>query len=358
MAGLYDPTVLVEAGGQAPAGPYRYIGQMGTEDNMQDVYTTTPAEKPQTQIDSEIPPGVEPQFWQSAIKVLGYNPMKINPVEDAMKEWGANEKAAFQRVFAGTDISENNMTPEALKYWNDIKENTLKQLTDMYKTKFTVGKQMLDYMTSQFEKRRAEKKAPRRQYVGVSADGTKAVMFNPVEGTFEEQEFPEGKAPLPKQMSEDLKKDTAAIAGAYDIVNQLKTRWDSMKLTDRLSGAAAYGAGIAGKNVNAKTYTGMREAFLGQLSRSIAAERGVLTNQDIDRISKALPQIGFNLLSIDNQEEAEAKWNEINTIINNAIKRAYERRGLTYTSEMEIGDEKKGKTTEKKKGKFTIIKVK
>ena len=210
MAGLYDPTVLVGAGGQAPEGPYRNIGQIGTEDDMKDVYTTTPAQQTQTQEqpNADIPPGVDPQFWQSAIKVLGYNPMKINPVEDAMKEWQTNEKAAFQKVFAGTGITETNMTPEALQYWNELKKSTITQLTDQYKTKFTVGKQMLDYMTSEFEK---QKKITAHQTV--TPEGKK--VYTNQYGQPTNVEVP--PAPPSEQERKDIKQEMTILKMTKDI---------------------------------------------------------------------------------------------------------------------------------------------
>lgn len=379
-----DPTILVGAGESPPSDLYRNIGQIGTEGDMSDVYTTTPSPQAQPQEIEQIPPGIDPGFYKSAIKQIGFDPMKMNPVQDAMKEWQDKESATFNDIFKNTGMTPTTMTPDALKYWNQTREEITKELVDKYKTQYTVGKQALDFMMTQFEKYKkitsikgempgggqqylnefgqptgvlATDTGERGQFVGVSPDGTGAIVFIPKTQEFKTIPFPEGQAPLPKQLSEDLKKDTAAVAGAFDIVTQLKKRWDSIKITSRLSNAAAYGKGLAGQNVDAKTYDGMRNAFLGQLSRSIAAERGVLTNQDIERIGKALPKLGLNLASVDNKEEAEAKWNEINLVIQNATKRAYERKGLNYNVEMDMGKVQPKQETQKK-SKFKIIQVK
>jgi hypothetical protein len=133
-------------------------------------------------------------------------------------------------------------------------------------------------------------------------------------------------------MSEDLKKDYTATAQAYDLVNELKTQWDSFEhgggTTGRVEATKTYMAALSGKHPNAKVYVSNREAFLGNLSRSLAAERGVLTQQDIDRIAKALPKIGLNAVSNDNKEEADKKWKTIYTIIGNAEKRLSERANM------------------------------
>lgn len=46
-----------------------------------------------------------------------------------------------------------------------------------------------------------------------------------------------------------------------------------------------------------KTYEDEKEAFLGNLSRQAAAERGVLTNQDISRLSRSLPGFADTVMS-------------------------------------------------------------
>jgi hypothetical protein len=130
-------------------------------------------------------------------------------------------------------------------------------------------------------------------------------------------------------LSEDFKKDYTAIGQASDLVTSLKSTWDSLKIgigeSGRLQGTKSYLAGKTAQNANAKLYLDNREAFLGNLSRSLAAERGVLTQQDIDRVARAIPKIGLNALNNDNKEEADKKWAEIFKLIENAEKRAIER---------------------------------
>ena len=152
-------------------------------------------------------------------------------------------------------------------------------------------------------------------------------------------------------MSEDLKKDYTATAQAYDMVNLLKQLWDSFEhgsgTIGRAEAAKTYAAAVAGQHPDAKVYVSNREAFLGNLSRSLAAERGVLTQQDIERIAKALPKIGLNALSNDNKEEADKKWDQIEQIISNAEKRLQERGEMRKGVMKPIVKEKERKETGK-----------
>ncbi|MDD1776245.1 MAG: hypothetical protein LUP94_02700, partial [Candidatus Methanomethylicus sp.] len=97
----------------------------------------------------------------------------------------------------------------------------------------------------------------------------------------------------------------------------------------RLHAVQLWGEAKSGSNPTAKAYIDMREGLLGNLSRSIAAERGVLTNQDIDRISRLIARIGANPLSSDNKEEADKKWAEIDKIMRNAESRLDQKKGMS-----------------------------
>jgi hypothetical protein len=169
---------------------------------------------------------------------------------------------------------------------------------------------------------------PGNIYVGQTEGGGMVTM--PTRGPIKLSvtEPPEGGL-LPKNISEDYKKDVGALKNATDLVNELKSMWDGLGVMGgqrgRLHGVQLWGEAKAAKNKDAKTYLDDREAFLGNLSRSIAAERGVLTQQDIDRVARAMPKIGPNPLSVDNQEEADRKWGLVKTIVSNAEKRLRER---------------------------------
>ncbi len=148
----------------------------------------------------------------------------------------------------------------------------------------------------------------------------------------------------PKTMSEDFKKDLTAVGQAEDLINQLKGQWEGVGITDRTSAVTSYMAGKIGKNAKAKIYADMRDAFLGNISRSIAAERGVLTTQDIDRIAKTLPKIGLDLSSVDNQTEGKMKWGQIADVLKSANDRLEKRQRMTTANPTGKGVRK---TTEK-----------
>jgi hypothetical protein len=151
----------------------------------------------------------------------------------------------------------------------------------------------------------------------------------------------------PKQLSEDLKKDQTAVAQARDLIKSLKDQWGDLGITGRASAIKTYTEGKTGYNPNAKVYADVRDGFLGNLSRSIAAERGVLTQIDIDRIAKTLPKIGLDPTSVDSAVEAEKKWKVIEGILDSAEKRMGERYRMTPTNPT-------GTTPGRKIGRFTV----
>ena len=143
----------------------------------------------------------------------------------------------------------------------------------------------------------------------------------------------------PKNLSEEYKKGVEALGQAKDLVSSLERMWRDVGVTDRPSAVFAWGAAKAGRSVSAKKYLDLSDAFLGNLSRSIAAERGVLTDQDIQRISKILPKIGPNPTSVDSKAEGEAKVAEIKSILKNAEKRLEEKRRITPKNPLGVKEE-------------------
>jgi len=133
----------------------------------------------------------------------------------------------------------------------------------------------------------------------------------------------------PKIISEDYKKDVTALGQAEDLVNRLKANWDTLPTSGRMQSVQLYSEGKIGSNPKAKLYADSSGSFSGNLARSIAAERGVLTDQDIQRINKAIPQLGINPLSVDSKAEAQAKWEQIQGIIADAKKRMLQRHNIT-----------------------------
>ncbi len=133
----------------------------------------------------------------------------------------------------------------------------------------------------------------------------------------------------PKVMSEDFKKDSTAVNQAGDLISKLEEKWLSLDITDRKSAISRFGEAKTGYNATAKTYVSSRDAFLGNLSRSLAAERGVLTQQDIERIAMALPRLGLNPLNVDSREEGIQKWAMIKSILKSAHERMAQRHQMT-----------------------------
>lgn len=116
----------------------------------------------------------------------------------------------------------------------------------------------------------------------------------------------------------DVREDIAALDNTNLIVDTL----------DKLSGSiiTAKGAGeaikqrvslsagaLAKTNETASTYKDQREQFTGVLSRSLGGEKGVLTDRDIARITKGLPQFG------DTKKIRDFKMGVIKLLIDTAI---------------------------------------
>jgi hypothetical protein len=399
MALYEDDTMQLREQGAPPPDPsiYELKGTMGPVGQEQEYYErrkspTVGQEQPQG-----MPAGGDiNQFLDWAVKTqLGYNPYTMNPVTEAMKKWNTLESQAFQEVFGNSGITPNNMTPEALKHWNEQRKAGIKTLIDEATAKQSTGMEYIkmlkegwknwqevtalttinpatgkeEYVTKAGRPTGVVKPSgsDRGQYVGTTLDengNPAAVVFNPKSQSFTTQPFPEGKAPMPRQIAESVKSEIGAVSQTQDLVDGLERQWSDMGIVSREDAIKAYTKGKIGDNPTAKAYSDLREAFLGQLSRSIAAERGVLTNQDIDRIKKALPAIGINPLGVDNAEEASKKWKEIYTIIENAKRRTWEKAGMTYSTVKEkrssqaekyFKDEKEEKKTEKPKTEKKVV---
>ena len=172
-------------------------------------------------------------------------------------------------------------------------------------------------------------------YIGMDENGKPVIMSSKGAPNLRTVEPPGGKL-LPKIIPEDVKTSYTAVGQAYDLIKGLKNLYDPLNIGGRLDASKVWMGAISGNNPNAKTYISAREAFLGNLSRSLAAEKGVLTQQDIERVAGALPKIGLNPATSDNKEEAEQKWNFIDTIMKSAERRMKEKIKMTYGDMPEI----------------------
>ncbi len=178
---------------------------------------------------------------------------------------------------------------------------------------------------------RVKNRTTQNVYIGNDVNGNP--LFAPSKGT---PKVITGEAPpggiADKKLSEKFKEDQTAINQADDLIKQLETQWKALNITDRPSAVSAYMSGKIGRNKNAKVYADSVDAFLGNISRSLAAERGVLTDQDIKRVSKALAKIGWDPFSVDSKEEGEKKWKQIHDIIANSKKRLDQRSRMTQSN--------------------------
>lgn len=188
-------------------------------------------------------------------------------------------------------------------------------------------------------------------FIGTNPDtGNPIIMPSRGKPTMTEINAPAGGI-AGKTVSEDYKKDVTAIKQARDLVGTLKKQWQTLGITNRGSAVGAATKGRLGTDANAKVYMDAKMAFLGNLSRSIAAERGVLTEQDIQRINGVVANVGFNPFMADSAAEANKKWGMIDDIIKSAERRMKERKGITFKSD-------ENTSSVKQSGRFTVKEIK
>lgn len=106
-------------------------------------------------------------------------------------------------------------------------------------------------------------------------------------------------------------------------------------LKARASGVAQGAMAAAGANPDLNVYKSNRGAFASLISKGGFLEAGMLTNQDIERVLKAVPDEGST------KKEADVKWTEIRNILGKA-RQKYEKKLSEAT-----GGEKKSKNDDK-----------
>lgn len=123
---------------------------------------------------------------------------------------------------------------------------------------------------------------------------------------------------------EELKKYADAMPAIEDtkqLVTQMKAKYDkgnplkAIPGVKPLQGLGSSAITALGFNPTLNTYLKDKKAFIGNLSRNLGGEKGVLTDQDVSRISSILPS------EYSTAEEAQQQWDEINGIIDSKIKR-------------------------------------
>ncbi len=140
-------------------------------------------------------------------------------------------------------------------------------------------------------------------------------------------------------ISETAKTGVQALKNAEDLISNLKSQWESFEHLEGPQGRAhasgLYAKQLVGTDKNVRTYVNSSKAFLGNLSRAIASERGVLTDQDIERISAVLPKVSASPLKSSNKEEGEKAWLTLESIIADAESRWVERATIVDKKSME-----------------------
>lgn len=110
----------------------------------------------------------------------------------------------------------------------------------------------------------------------------------------------------------ELKSTQAIVNTLTEMTRKLIT---AKTPTEAASQYASLTAGArTGSNALARTYEQTRDSFLGTVARALGGERGVLTNQDIDRINKSFP--GF----FDTRPVAEAKERMLDLLIDTSMR--------------------------------------
>lgn len=106
-------------------------------------------------------------------------------------------------------------------------------------------------------------------------------------------------------------------------------------LKARIGGLGQSAMSAVGANPDLNVYKSNRGAFASLISKGGFLEAGVLTNQDIERVLKAVPDEGST------KKEADTKWKEVEGILGKARSR-YEKKFSNVT-----GNEEKSKNDDK-----------
>jgi hypothetical protein len=123
-----------------------------------------------------------------------------------------------------------------------------------------------------------------------------------------------GETPATPQMREQITQLDNASA-IMDTLSGLADRLITAKSAPEalIQGGKLYAGAIAKSNPMAASYRDTQQMFLGVLSRTLGGERGVLTDRDIDRVSRGLPQFR------DTETIKNFKLGAIRNILNVAI---------------------------------------
>ena len=138
------------------------------------------------------------------------------------------------------------------------------------------------------------------------------------------------KARLQQKQAESQIKDLPKLDRAFDAVSQLKNQYQSAlnpvsiqrgsnpligAIRKGFQGASQKAMSVGGANPELNRYLANREGFASLISKGGFMEAGVLTNEDIKRITSILPS------EYSTQEEAGMAWDEIEKILSSARQR-------------------------------------
>ena len=151
MALYEDDVVLTNPGEPAPEG-YILKGRMGPVGQEQDYYERARMTPQAPQQQTQAPQNDLGSFLDWAMQTkLGFNPYTMNPTSEAMQKWKSLENQAFNEVFGKSGITASNMTPEALKHWNQQRDMAIKMLMQEASDKQAAGKAYLDMLRKNWE---------------------------------------------------------------------------------------------------------------------------------------------------------------------------------------------------------------
>lgn len=165
MALYEDDTFQLANPEDEQPNPSQYVlkGQMGPVGQEQNYYEkigvnrgTQPQQQGQGQVGQDIDQDFA--FLNSVIGKLGYNPYTINPAGQALKEFQDNESRLFGEAFGHTGMTPESLTPEALQYWNQQKQQAIQNRAAELTTQVSQGKELIGQVMGLRKERIAEEK--------------------------------------------------------------------------------------------------------------------------------------------------------------------------------------------------------
>lgn len=145
-----------------------------------------------------------------------------------------------------------------------------------------------------------------------------------------------GKAASP---SDSMQQQELTQENFANLLTRLRSGYEKAQTVERGPKALASGVARTGKSMlqldpEVSTYSGLRKATLGQAARVISTERGVMTNQDMNRIESAIPD-QFTARETGNQQFDQLEGITVDTV-KTAINRGRRQRGEPEMTDEEV----------------------